>query len=165
MAKDPQIPLPETPISTAQGWRIWWRFFQKLSSSVNYIVNTGTDSTSAQTGEFEAQIAELLNRVKALEARTQLLPDQPASKADVRQCADEFQRSMETLAALAEPQNPGVFNNLTVTLNGGLMFQGQTSDAKAATGTLTNSPTAGNPIFWLRGMINGVSVASPWWAA
>jgi len=45
----------------------------------------------------------------------------------------------------------------------GVIFTGQTSSAAAATGTLTNSPTAGNPAFWLRLKVNGTNGAIPVW--
>lgn len=40
---------------------------------------------------------------------------------------------------------------------------GQTSSAGASVGTLTNSPTAGDPGFWLKVNINGTNYAIPAW--
>lgn len=40
---------------------------------------------------------------------------------------------------------------------------GQTSGAGASLGTLTNAPSAGNPAFWLRVVINGVNHFIPAW--
>jgi hypothetical protein len=54
---------------------------------------------------------------------------------------------------------------LGVTSNNGFSATGQTSDAGAAAGTLGNSPTAGNPAFWLRIVINGSNFAIPAWTA
>lgn len=46
----------------------------------------------------------------------------------------------------------------------GTTLANQTDAAGAATGTLTNSPAAGNPTFWLKVVINGVNRAIPCWA-
>lgn len=61
--------------------------------------------------------------------------------------------------------NLTVTGNVTVQTNNGLILTGQTTDAAAATATLTNSPTAGNPAFWLRIIVNGTNMAVPAWAA
>lgn len=53
----------------------------------------------------------------------------------------------------------------TISVDNGLKFTSQTSDAGANTGTLTNSPTTGNPAFWLRVTINGTNYAIPAWTA
>ena len=44
-----------------------------------------------------------------------------------------------------------------------LTLTNQTSAAAASVGTLTNAPAAGNPTFWLKTTINGVSIAIPGW--
>lgn len=53
----------------------------------------------------------------------------------------------------------------TVDGDGLLHLTSQTSDAGAATGTLTNAPHATNPTFWLRININGTNCAVPAWTA
>lgn len=53
----------------------------------------------------------------------------------------------------------------TISADNGLKLTSQTSDAGAATATMTNGPTAGNPAFWLRITINGTNVAIPAWTA
>ncbi len=45
----------------------------------------------------------------------------------------------------------------------GVIFTGQTSSAAAQVATLTNSPAAGNPAFWLRCKVNGTNGAIPVW--
>lgn len=45
----------------------------------------------------------------------------------------------------------------------GFNLQSQTSAAGASTATLTNSPTAGNPNFWLKIKINSVNYSIPCW--
>jgi hypothetical protein len=45
----------------------------------------------------------------------------------------------------------------------GVRYTNQTSSAGAATATLTNSPAAGNPAFWLRVVVNGSNGAIPVW--
>lgn len=59
----------------------------------------------------------------------------------------------------------GKFTTAAVTSDNGIVLTGQTSDAGATTGTLTNSPTVGNPTFWLRISVNGTNVAIPAWPA
>lgn len=49
-------------------------------------------------------------------------------------------------------------------LDRGLRFDNQTSSAAAQLGTLTNAPAAGNPGYWLKIAIGGVSYALPCWA-
>lgn len=51
-----------------------------------------------------------------------------------------------------------------VSTDNGVALTNQTSGAGALTGTLTNSPTVGNPAFWLRLKINGANVGVPAWA-
>lgn len=53
---------------------------------------------------------------------------------------------------------------LTMAIDRSLLFTAQTSSAGAQLGTLTNAPTAGNPGFWLKVTIGGVSYALPAWA-
>lgn len=50
-----------------------------------------------------------------------------------------------------------------VMLDNSLTFVNQTSAAAGAAGTLTNAPTAGDPAFWLRVIINGVNSFIPCW--
>ncbi len=52
-----------------------------------------------------------------------------------------------------------------ITSDGGLAFRDQTSDVGGATATLTNSPTAGDPAFWLRVTVNGADYVLPAWPA
>lgn len=60
--------------------------------------------------------------------------------------------------------NP-TFTGVTVFGNGSFHLTSQTTDAGAQTATMTNSPTSGNPTFWLRVSINGVALAIPAWPA
>lgn len=53
----------------------------------------------------------------------------------------------------------------TIAADNGLKLTSQTSDSGAATATMTNGPTAGNPLFWLRITVNGTNVAVPAWTA
>jgi hypothetical protein len=48
-------------------------------------------------------------------------------------------------------------------LTSGLALTGQTTQAGASTGTLTNAPAATNPTFWLPVNINGVLRKIPCW--
>ena len=165
MPTNPNIPLPGTPIGTPQGWRIWWRVFRNLASSTQTIIDSGGDSAQAQLGEFEAQIADLQNRLRAVEARFQVFA-MAALRSDANgdRVMGLMQR-VDALEKLAPVPNPGVFSGLTITGDGGLAFQGQTSDAGASIGTLTNAPHAANPVFWVKGVINGTQIAIPAWAA
>jgi len=45
----------------------------------------------------------------------------------------------------------------------GLIFTGQTNQAGAGGGTLTNAPAAGNPAIWIPVVVNGVNRAIPAW--
>ncbi len=67
----------------------------------------------------------------------------------------------------ANTVNTGALNagTVTVTVDDGLHFQSQTDAAGAATGTLTNAPTAGDPAFWLRIQVNGINLTVPAWTA
>lgn len=65
---------------------------------------------------------------------------------------------------VARAGNP-TLAGVTIAGDGLLALSGQTSDAGAAAGTLTNAPHAGNPPFWLRIEINGTAYAMPAWAA
>lgn len=65
----------------------------------------------------------------------------------------------------AATPSTGKFTTAAVGVNNGLILTGQTTDAAAATATLTNSPTAGNPAFWLRISVNGTNMAVPAWTA
>lgn len=58
----------------------------------------------------------------------------------------------------------GVTGAATMQADRGLLFTNQTSAAGAQTGTLTNAPAAGNPGFWLKIAIGGVSYSIPCWA-
>ncbi|HEV2100235.1 MAG TPA: hypothetical protein VGR45_15100 [Stellaceae bacterium] len=166
MANAPQIPPPPDPI-TMRGHKIsrtWWRWLQMLGRTTDEIIIDAGTAASTQ-GLFEGEIADLQARVKALEGRTQLFPDQPASKTEVRQLVDGLRQAIEAVERLMPPPNPGIFGTLTISNNGGLVFQGQTSDAGVATATMTNAPHAANPIFWVLAVINGTQVAIPAWAA
>ena len=64
------------------------------------------------------------------------------------------------------PRIPGRdFSGVVVDGDNSFALTSQTSDAGGATGTLGNSPTAGDPTFWLRIKINGTNVAVPAWKA
>lgn len=65
---------------------------------------------------------------------------------------------------VARAGNP-TLSGVTVDGDNSLALTSQTSDAGAATGTLTNAPTAGDPGYWLRLKINGTNYAVPAWAA
>ncbi len=54
---------------------------------------------------------------------------------------------------------------VTVNGDGLLHLTGQTTDAGANIGTLTNAPTAGDPAFWCRIQVNGTNYAMPLWVA
>jgi hypothetical protein len=152
--------------------RIWWRFFHLMGQNINEIVATTTGTTS-QNAAFESQIADQEERLRSLENAHQVFADlsdqisylqkQLAALFGVvegmRQAVDDARKLMPVAAS---SQSLG---NLTISENGGLNFLGQTTDAGAATATLTNAPHAANPVFWLRAVINGVAVTSPWWAA
>jgi|SRR5215472_704033 len=162
-----QIPLPETSIHTKHGWRIWWRFFRNLATTTNVIIDSGGDAAAAQLGEFEAAIAGLQNRVDALEKRYQPVvpPQDQIGKTQVQAMIEGLRQAIEAVERLVAPTaNPGVFGNMTITEPAGLHFTGQTSDAGAATATMTNAPHAANPVFWLPAVINGTAVAIPAWA-
>lgn len=51
----------------------------------------------------------------------------------------------------------------TINSSGGLKLLSQTSGSGTAAGTLTNSPVAGNPTFWLPVQINGTTYYLPAW--
>ncbi len=55
-------------------------------------------------------------------------------------------------------------NGATITTDRGLLFTGQTSGSGSSTGTLTNSPAAGNPAHWLKIKIGGSDYVIPAWA-
>lgn len=54
---------------------------------------------------------------------------------------------------------------VTVNGDGLLHLTGQTTDAGANLGTLTNAPAVGDPAFWLRIQVNGTNYAIPAWTA
>jgi hypothetical protein len=60
--------------------------------------------------------------------------------------------------------NNGWFANVRVTADNGLLFTNATDGAGASTGTLTNAPSAGNPAFWVRVVINAANRFIPCWA-
>lgn len=155
----PNIPLPQQPLDTPQGWRIWWRFFRNLATNIEYIIRSGGDLAESQVGEFEGEIVELQNRVRSLEARFQVFAIDALTKPLAQN--DRFDELEQKIAFLAAPVNPGVFGNLTITANAGLAFQGQTNDSGSATATFTNAKNAGNPIFYLGIGVNGVAGVIP----
>lgn len=62
------------------------------------------------------------------------------------------------------PRTLYVGTSVNIEADRGIIYTGQTNAAGAAVGTLTNSPAAGNPTFWLKTSINGVNRAIPCWA-
>ncbi|HEV2097709.1 MAG TPA: hypothetical protein VGR45_02150, partial [Stellaceae bacterium] len=96
-----------------------------------------------------------------LEGRTQLFPDQPASKTEVRQLVDGLRQAIEAVERLMPVPNPGIFGTLTISNNGGLVFQGQTNDSGSATATFTNAKNSGNPIFYIGIGVNGMAGVIP----
>ena len=59
--------------------------------------------------------------------------------------------------------NP-TLSGVTVDGNASLALTSQTNGSGAASGTLTNAPTAGNPTFWLQVKINGSTLKIPAWS-
>lgn len=55
--------------------------------------------------------------------------------------------------------------SLLINTSGGLTLSNQMNGAASGTGTLTNSPVAGNPPFWIPAMVNGVAGWIPFWHA
>ena len=114
----------------------------------------------------------------------------PGRQLDVFHASNPQIRVSNTAAIYAEAQETGA-GNLVFTLTGGtgnvgigsavpakklsitgaveystdngLNPIGQTDAAGANGGTLTNSPTTGDPAFWLRVTINGTNYAIPAW--
>lgn len=54
-------------------------------------------------------------------------------------------------------------NGFNIDNDASASFTNQTSAAAGNTGTLTNAPASGNPAFWLKVNVNGVTRAIPCW--
>lgn len=61
------------------------------------------------------------------------------------------------------PRSIFVGTSLQIEANNGLKLTTQTDGAAAQVGTLTNSPVAGNPAFWLPVTVNGTNRHIPCW--
>lgn len=70
-----------------------------------------------------------------------------------------------TFAATAASQLLTINAVVTHSVDRGTLFINQTSAAASSVATLTNSPVAGNPGFWLKIKINGSNYTVPAWAA
>lgn len=73
--------------------------------------------------------------------------------------------AMDNMAIGGATPLAGKFTTVSVTTDSGIVLTNQTSDAGATTATLTNSPTVGNPTFWVRISVNGTLLAIPAWPA
>lgn len=73
--------------------------------------------------------------------------------------------SMDNMAIGGTTAAAGKFTTVAITTDSGIVLTNQTSDAGATTATLTNSPTVGNPTFWVRISVNGTLLAIPAWPA
>lgn len=70
-----------------------------------------------------------------------------------------------TLTANNNPTCDITATTIDINTNGGLILSNQTDGAGAATGTLNNAPSAGDPDFWEKRIINGTAGWSPVWFA
>lgn len=164
------IPIPSVPvfdIVSGQLNQAWYRFFLTLwirsGGQIGTLGVPGGASGDVQFNDNGAfgglSDAELTTHINIFDAiLSGAVPNSGGG-------AVNFLRADGVWAPAGPPTTNPTFQGLTVNGNGLFHLTGQTTDTGAATATMTNGPTAGNPAFWLRLTINGVAFAMPAWIA
>lgn len=164
------VPIPSVPVFDVVSGQLnqaWYRFFLTLwIRSGGQIGTLGVpggapgdvqfNDNGAFGGLSDAELTTHINVFSAI-----LSGAVPQSGGG----ATNFLRADGVFAPAGPSSTNPTFNGITVNGNNSFHLTGQTSDTGALAATLTNSPTVGNPTFWLRVTINGISYAMPAWLA
>ncbi len=132
------------------------------ATSANLLIGSGTAwVTHAVSGDATIDNSGTVTVAKVNGGAVPISAPALASNGSNQIIAATTTGSGTTVPLATNPTLTGV----TVAGDGSFHLTGQTTDAAAALGTLTNAPTVGNPAFWLRININGTAVAIPAWTA
>lgn len=136
----------------------------------------GGPSTDIQTliiGAGDAQVSPALRNIRPTNASGtdnaagDLIFHAPRSTGAATPAALTFQAAVVGGSSATLQTEVSVItirgNTVLFRVDRGISFSNQTSAAAAQVATLTNSPTAGNPGFWLKTNINGTNYSIPCW--
>lgn len=165
MAQQPLPPPPNVALISDDAvrdsnWRQWlFQLFNRLSQSGQLNHNALLNLQGGTTNEYYHLTATQYSNISSFASlnNNRVLVTNPTSSVTTDQELT-YISATSTLASV----NASV-STLGIGLNRGLTLRNQTNSTGASTATMTNSPTAGNPAFWLPISANGSSFVFPLW--